>query len=41
MLHEIEYEKNNTPNKLFIVIGKDSLHTATKTVGLPLGIALN
>jgi saccharopine dehydrogenase-like NADP-dependent oxidoreductase len=43
MLHEIEYEKQNTKHKVqssLKVIGADNLRTAmAKTVGLPLGIA--
>ena len=43
MLHEIEYEKDNTKYKVqssLKVIGADSLRTAmAKTVGMPLGIA--
>jgi hypothetical protein len=43
MLHEIEYELNNTLHQInssLIVKGDDNIHTAmAKTVGLPLGIA--
>ncbi len=43
MLHEIEYEVDDTRHKIsssLVVKGEDSLHTAmAKTVGLPLGIA--
>lgn len=43
MLHEIEYNINNTTHKIessLVVKGEDSLRTAmAKTVGLPLGIA--
>jgi saccharopine dehydrogenase (NADP+, L-glutamate forming) len=43
MLHEIEYEHNNSTTKIessLIVKGEDHLRTAmAKTVGLPLGIA--
>ncbi|WP_018615026.1 saccharopine dehydrogenase C-terminal domain-containing protein [Segetibacter koreensis] len=43
MVHEIEYERNGSRNKVrssLIVKGEDGMHTAmAKTVGLPLGIA--